>query len=636
MNARKKIAVIMANIMHRDYQHRVLQGLLSQAKALNYDTAIFSLFINTDDCTDYQYGEDQIFDLIQFDRFDAVIYAPCSFLSNRLRAHLEDRLRNHCPIPVVVLESEDPAFTCVNVNDTDAYELLVSHLIEVHGLTDILCLAGFKDNLQAEARLLGYRHAMEAHGLSVPEDRIIYGDFWTIAAQKLAQDIADGSVSKPQAVVCACDYPAIELSNRLIELGLHVPEDLVVAGYDSTDDAADNVPSVTTYVRPLVRLGIDGVLQVHRLLTGEDAPPVQDEHGYLITAESCGCGEDFMQKFNERQAEIKNIQAYRTLFENCSMAENLNACPTLNGLLARITEHLYLIRHADDFAICLCDQWDDFSKNNDTSGSYRNYTDTMHMRIAREGDRTLVMDVPFPRSELLPQFSEERDEPIAYYFTPLHFNERCFGYAALGFGGRPEAYDTLYHAWTRNINNALEFVRMRNVFNCMNQRLFKASIRDALTGIFNRKGLNHYMPDLFQKSIDTGKKLLVIAVDLDGLKHINDTYGHLEGDNAISIVANALSTCHEYGEICARTGGDEFLIVGCEDYAEDQAEQYLNRIARFLDRYNASSEKPYTVGASVGYICRTVSPEDNFQQIQDEADALMYENKVKRRKNRVN
>lgn len=625
----------MANIMHQDYQHRVLEGMLTQARALNYDIAIFSLFINRDEQTAYQSGENEIFNLINFEMFDAVIYVPCSFYSNILRDKIVHMLRHVPRCPVVVLENDKPFFETVTVDDTIAYEQLVSHLIEVHHLTDILCLAGFKGNLQAEARLQGYRNAMRKHGLSIPEGRIIYGDFWTAAAEKLAKDIAEGNIPKPEAVVCACDYPAVALCNSLISLGLHVPEDLVVAGYDSTSDAADNVPSVTTFVRPLVRLGMDGILKVHKLLTGEDISPVKEEHGYLLPAESCGCGEDFMQKFKERQAEVKNIEAYRTLFENCPMAETLNACPTLNNLLSKITEFLYLIHNLEDFSICLCDQWDDFSKNKDETGSYCHYTDTMHLRILKNGDETHLSDVPFSRNKLLPQFWEDREDPIACYITPLHFNERCFGYAAIGYGKRPEAFDTLYHSWTKNINNALEFVRIRNIFNSMNQRLFKASIRDTLTGIFNRKGFNHYAPELFRKTVSSGRKLLVLAADLDGLKSINDTYGHLEGDNAISAAANALSTCFEFGEICARTGGDEFLVIGSADYTEKKLRQYEAYVQRFLDHYNSTSEKPYKVGISVGYICRTVTEADDLQKMIDEADALMYENKVKRKKNRI-
>lgn len=638
MKKRKKIAVVISNVMYFEYQHRILEGLLMQAAALDYDVAVFTLFMNSDMNTEYQQGENEIFNLIHFEMFDALIYVPYSFVTNSIRCYVEDLLYSRCTIPVVVMETEMKDFSAVMVDDDIAFEQIVDHLIDVHGVTDILCLTGFQNNSPAEQRLLGYRRSMEKHGLAVPEDRVIYGDFWTMRAEELAKEIADGTIRRPQAVVCACDKAAISLCNRLIEFGIRVPEDILITGYDATDEAADNVPSITSYTRPLRRMGSESVLRVHLLLTGEEAATVIQDYGKLTLAQSCGCGEDFMQKFYEHQKDVKGTVEYRRLFENCPMAESLNTCTNLNALLAQISGYLYLVNGFEEFYLCLCNGWDDFAMNNDESGSYRHYTPKMRETIRynkRTDPHAYLIDQLFPVEQLLPQFWEDRDIPSAFYITPLHFNERCFGYTALGYGNKPLAFDAQYHAWIRNLNNALEFLRVRNFFNSVTQRMFVASIRDTLTGIYNRKGFQHYAPELFKKAQTTGKKLLVLAADLDLLKKINDGYGHLEGDNAITKAANALNSCLEYGEICARTGGDEFLMIGCASYTEEKIQQYINRIQRTLDRYNADSDKPYAVGVSIGYVCREVTETDTLQEILDEADVRMYENKIARKKQRT-
>ncbi len=633
MKNRKRIAVIICDV-HHSTQQRIMKGIIRQAHALNYDVAVFTMFMNFDEETNYQYGENNIFKLINYELFDAVIYAPCSVSKRALREYFADSLRQYCKVPVIALEFEDPAYYNVVVDDESAYENLVTHLIEHHRLTKILCLTGFQGNLQAEARLQGYRNAMAKHGLMLRDDYIIYGDFWHAAALDLAQKLVDGVVEMPEAVVCVSDHVALALCNRLIELGIRVPEDLIVVGFDSTKEAMDNVPSLTSYKRPLPGLGIDAVLKLHELLTGERAKPVMVDRGYLVPAESCGCGEDFQQRLIKHQKAQRTVTNYQELFNNCHMAESLNSAQSLNVCLGRIINYLYLVYGIIDYYLCLCDGWDDYDRNENEGDDYKEYTDTMRLRISSKNHNALIVDEPFDRSIILPAMYEESEHPRTWYFTPLHFNERCFGYAALGYGIQPLAFDQIYHAWSRNINNALEFMRMRNFYNSMNQRLYLASIRDTLTGIYNRKGFKRYSAETFAKAINTGKKFLVIAADLDCLKPINDNFGHLEGDNAISVVANALNTCLDNDEICARTGGDEFVAVGCAEYTEEMIAQYLRRMEQYLARYNACSEKPYEVGASFGYVCRTVTENDNMQAILDEADARMYENKVMRKKNR--
>ncbi|MBQ4464628.1 MAG: GGDEF domain-containing protein [Oscillospiraceae bacterium] len=627
----------MGNIRFQPY-HSFIDGILTQAFELDYDVAFFTPFTSLPIDTGYQNGENLIYSLARYGNFDAVLYLPCTYMDDKAREPVEHYLDELCQhIPVIALESDDPRWHNVPMDDFHAFARVVDHVIDVHHCKKIYCLTGFQGILQAEERQRGYRHSMERHGLEVKPEYVIYGDFWKPAAEKLAEDIATERLERPEAVVVGCDTSAIALTNRLIELGVRVPEDVLVLSYDACNESEENVPSITSYRRPSKDLGIRAVLKAHELLTGQQEEPVMFDTGHLVLAESCGCGKNFAEKFEERQRMIRDVEEYRKLFEETPMAETLNAAQNLHDLLYLITCHFYLINGMTDFYLCLCDQWDDLSKNTDDQTAYDHYTDTMHLCITcYENDAELPDHYPFPLTELLPALNERRPKPRGYFFTPLHFNERCFGYTAITYGADTKGFDSLYHSWIRNVNNALEFMRIRNNFNSINQQLFSQSIRDALTGIYNRQGFNHFAKELFQRAKDNPdtRKFLILAADLDGLKVINDTYGHLEGDNAITVVANALNTYKPYGEICARTGGDEFLVIGAAEYTDDTPQKYIDYINRVLKRYNANSGKPYKVGASVGYLMRTIQPDDDLQTLIDEADARMYEIKCRRKMNR--
>jgi diguanylate cyclase (GGDEF)-like protein len=123
---------------------------------------------------------------------------------------------------------------------------------------------------------------------------------------------------------------------------------------------------------------------------------------------------------------------------------------------------------------------------------------------------------------------------------------------------------------------------------------------------------------------------------MDGLKKINDTYGHVEGDSALIIMANAISsacTSHEYP---ARVGGDEFYIIGTDEYTPDDIEHKKNKIKRYLDEYNSTSEKNYEVENSTGILCIKPDGMYTMTELLDKADKLMYADKIMRKKERKN
>ena len=80
------------------------------------------------------------------------------------------------------------------------------------------------------------------------------------------------------------------------------------------------------------------------------------------------------------------------------------------------------------------------------------------------------------------------------------------------------------------------------------------------------------------------KTLFVLMADLDQLKMINDNFGHMEGDNAITVAANALNTSCDLNEVCARIGGDEYAIVGCGDYTDEHISDLYWRLYSELFR----------------------------------------------------
>ena len=160
--------------------------------------------------------------------------------------------------------------------------------------------------------------------------------------------------------------------------------------------------------------------------------------------------------------------------------------------------------------------------------------------------------------------------------------------------------------------------------------LQKLYLRDPLTGLYNRRGLNKFEKPYIDKALEEGKLAAIICADVDGLKKVNDNFGHEEGDNAIIRSSSALIRCFPVGSICVRTGGDEFLVISAfED--EKELKCSIKDVYRNLEEYNAISNKPYKVGCSCGYALVPESGPADLDEIQKIADKNMYDEKIRRK-----
>ena len=160
------------------------------------------------------------------------------------------------------------------------------------------------------------------------------------------------------------------------------------------------------------------------------------------------------------------------------------------------------------------------------------------------------------------------------------------------------------------------------------ERLQTMSVRDAMTGAYNRRGMyTKYKEMLAQAKEDDA--LFVGVVDMDGLKYINDNYGHKEGDFAIQRLAGVIRDCSHDDSVCARFGGDEFVIFD-SDITEADADDMKRRFDANMENINHIISKPYTLSASLGSIICTPSETDTLYSLITKADELMYE--VKRNK----
>ena len=122
------------------------------------------------------------------------------------------------------------------------------------------------------------------------------------------------------------------------------------------------------------------------------------------------------------------------------------------------------------------------------------------------------------------------------------------------------------------------------------------------------------------------RELLLISTDLDDLKVINDTMGHKEGDQALIDAAAILLETFRSSDIIARVGGDEFVILQIR-IPDDSLSVSTDRLHATLAKHNSQSEKPYKLSLSLGSVVYNPIDAKTLDQLLEEADAKMYEQK---------
>ena len=168
-----------------------------------------------------------------------------------------------------------------------------------------------------------------------------------------------------------------------------------------------------------------------------------------------------------------------------------------------------------------------------------------------------------------------------------------------------------------------------------NARLNNLSMTDELTGLNNRRGFTILAEELLKYGRRTGHRMCLLYLDLDGLKHINDAFGHAVGDDVLIHTAHILKKTFREADVVARLGGDEFGILAM-DTAERNVKEILARLNSHLNEHNARSNSGYLLSLSTGVNHIEPNSTQTMQELISKADAEMYSIKQSKKNSRTN
>lgn len=522
-------------------------------------------------------------------------------------------------------------YIVINPNYEQGFEECVRHVIEHHRCKNIVMLAGIKGNKYSDERIDAYKKQMEAHKLPYTEESIIYGDFWEIPAMEAVKTLLDSGKRLPDAICCANDSMALAAIKVLNSRGIKIPKDVIITGFDGIEDGKYSYPTLST-----CEFDYDAVAKfVFDSIIG-----LTDTKDYLIplkyvAKESCGCkyNEDVetrkemglllegMQHSTRQSHMLYNMQV--ELIDSYMIDESAGH---MHGTLGLFDGYQHLMCIRDDIELL-----SDYTKPFEKMRVHMNYYFYEEQPQASFDVEKIFPDWNYVVANL------KKGE--ALLFRLIHCKEKVYGYFISKtnkivsnelrlMGNFMESATSITETILRNYR----LKQANEKLNEMYDQLAEVYIRDTMTGLFNRHGYYKMLDEYMCRADLKDGYIHIMSIDMDGMKFINDNFGHHEGDNAIKAVATTIKDCFAQPCVSARFGGDEFMVAIFTDGNNiPSVEKLSEKLNSYIRTLPMLADKEYPVGVSIGQASKKISEVKELKSLESMADASMYENKRMRK-----
>ncbi|MBR5974600.1 MAG: GGDEF domain-containing protein [Clostridiales bacterium] len=597
--------------MYRDYSSEIILTIQKYATERGHRVDVFGNCSVPSENPLHAEGLKKILSLPNYSDYDGIILCSDTLHHAGLNYELLEKLTSATDLPPVVsVRAEESGFYAIVPDNRQIMYDIAKYVIEKVGCDDIGFVMGREDLKDAHERLAGFGDAMQEAGYEVHSDMIFHGNYWTNQGPETADFFTRKDGTLPKAIICSNDYMAIALIDELMLRGYSIPKDTIITGVDNLDAAAVHVPSLTTSDIPEETLGHAAIDCLEKIYNGEDVDINITVPGRLILRESTG---DKMEDrdYDEMHRRLDALQrnyydktrAFVLLSSDYEDVLSYDACVhyTLDNLQGYgLFSQIYLCKYCEN--------------------------DRQLVGYCTD-DKCTRSDISFPNSQILPA---EFDIPLPglRIFLPVFYKSEVYGYTCFALKD-----DVKYI-----LDEKLEFtmVLLGQTLNRLRlyDKLFEVNnimdlyIKDALTGLYNRRGFERKITEFFENGKTKEHKIAVASIDMDCLKEINDTLGHAAGDEALKGIAHCLESVLQEGEIAARMGGDEFEAVLILNNPA-RIGQFIRSFRNAIKKANAENRMDYTLGASVG-TCE-VSEFETLMECMNKADKIMYiEKKTKK------
>ncbi len=628
---RKRIA-IFANGYSMEFLQSMLNGIEQSGFYNNYDYLVFLSHTSYDDPEEMNDGEFAIYRLPYIEDFDGVIVFTNCLNSCGSDVELVKRAVD-CGTPVVSIGIRVEGAINVDIDNTTGIRELCEHLITMHNVRHAVIIGGKDDHPESIVRIDTCRTVFHEHGLDINDKDIFYGDWGNVKTTIITDSLAANPDGLPDAIICANDIMALACATELARLNIRVPEDVIVTGYDSIIRGQLFYPVLTTVSSDYSTIGQECIQLFNDAGDGYSISSEFKIPSKLVLGESCGCFEsklfDTRRKENARDTYSRYLDHLKLESSERTLTQLITDSTEYEGLNKRLIDFYSANRDifGDDFFIVIHNKYLEDVMSDDNAVFEDGERGRLSSIVAiSEGKVCDRLDTD--RHRLIPLYDHDSGTNHIYYLMPLHNGRYNYGYCVISDKSKLMLGHMDLHSNLEKLMLAFKIQRSNIQLHIYNESLKRMSQIDAMTGLYNRLGYEKKAIPIYHECERLRRMLMVMFIDINHMKLINDSFGHISGDSAIRATASAIMANIKPDWIAVRFGGDEFLIIGgITD--ETEAEDCQSSIVSYISRINREENNPFTLSVSSGFILSDRTYKKPLTEYIKEADNLMYVTKRK-------
>ena len=565
MTALKKIALVTcgSNFERHGNTIRAMRRKLM-------DMGGYALYVITNygvysDGMDFTQGEPAIYQLLEILDIDGCILEAnlgSLELAKRITGILKKR-----GIPVLAINLKLADVPCLRLEIKTAGMELLEHLILTHSCSRINLALSEGNRVISETMLDVYRSILPKYGIPFDESRVL-----STAVSFQSGDVIyntfdqRGVMQDAQAVVCVHDVSAIGLCMALEARGLRAPDDLRICSVNCSGNSIAWSPSITGIDHMDGKAAELACELMDQMLAGKEVSQDNTYPGEVRYLSSCGCtASDSAHHDNPgvfHRLVVNKVEAANQIGRMMQFNNALEDVESLAQLASNIHRMMLGIGCRSYFC---CLNEDDLSYIESDSPETKDagevpYHDRMVVLSGDSGRTGEITGVSFGLEALVPAAPQAGD---FFLLLPIHYINHSYGYMV--FLNEMLPVDNYhYRICQDSIGASIENLHRQMILKSNIAELDRLHMQDQLTGLKNRFAFKRYRNDY----VHSPAGYSVAVLDIDGLKTINDHFGHLAGNNAISIAAGVIRESVGKTDLVIRYGGDEFLVLSHETSAD--------------------------------------------------------------------
>ncbi len=637
--------------LETEYNQALIEGVSKFCRDFSMDLLIFASHYPLPTSTgSFYYQKWAITNFINKNNIDALVIPSGGLIHGISKQEFDYLVEDFMEVPTVSIAIPIRDMTTVVANPTVGFRNLITHLLEKHKCRKFAYLTVHSTSEEFQVRKSIFLDTLAYNGVKFDEKNLFYGNHLFGSIKASFERIKNKSDIDFDCLVCATDEIAFGAIDYFTRLGVRIPEDLIVTGFDDTKRCSQNLLSLTTVNQNTSEQGYLAAKTAYEKYLGKIHPSVIEVQVIPKYRKSCGCLKhndyvhnamdvDYNYIPEEKFESSSSIRDYFNFQDGLTkiqyFLDDLQNSVSLKSLIEKLEKGAVEI-DIKQFAICF------FKEPIQTTPGYIfEKPSAAYVYYAQNSERD------FKITEDYFYFDCSRDLlPAAYkkFFYGrnvvylLYQGNIQYGYVIYGLGKKNfSLYKFLQYVVSSTLIESYEYTKKelenknldKKNLNLVskNNSLMALSKIDELTGILNRRGFMLTAQQQLSIAVDVGKMGIVVYGDMDGLKYINDTYGHDAGDRAIIAEVELLKKTFRAADTFGRLGGDEFAILSIS-VSLRTFEFLKEKLKDLCDEWNATSNEPFKLSISLGAV-EFSSEMYDLSELLKMADEEQYKEKRK-------